>query len=227
MLIAFCKANIQLRSLNIGNINNINANCLQTIAENLVNLENLGICNYYNIPEELQESTYMLLLSMPKIKEFTLYEKNKNTPLLLKKIASYNRLESLTIFFFQTPLTREISGIISSMTNLKKIKFSGFSPVTDTILEDISCLEKLEEFSVISGEITNLGVEKFIEKCKEIRYIKVYGCRKITDELIPTILKHLEGRRHKLVMQIKLTKTAEIILKGSLNPHLLELVNKW
>lgn len=235
LFVAFCVSNTQLCSLKIPHWQG-DVDCLQGIVNNLKNLEELEISYnpywFLTFNEEEfkkpQRESYFSLMNLPKIKDLTLHqEQNSKDDVgeLVAKIPPNNRLESLCIKFSNMEMTLKTLDAISNL-NISNLKLLNTSKYPDTTLERISCIEGLEELHLSCMNFNSSSIEMLIKRCRNMRYINVRHCKGLSLEFIPRIMKHLEGRRHRLVIDIK-NKYSDISgndLKGTYDTHLLELI---
>lgn len=165
---------------------------------------------------------------MPKIKNLVLHYKHSqwNIGALIERIATHKRLETLVIDFYdRIGFLKDIPDSVAKLTNLKKLELKNAKLCSDATLANISCIETLEELKIWTTKVTNVGIEELIRRCKAIRYIDAKWCRALTGELIPKISKHLEGRQHKLVLDITGMGIPVKKYKGTYDPRTLEIIH--
>ncbi|GAB0087215.1 uncharacterized protein DMENIID0001_014990 [Sergentomyia squamirostris] len=203
--IDFCKNNKTLTSLEIEISSSnciLNQKCINSIVENLQNLEHISISC-----EDFPKSTRLSALAdLPKLKNLELNFCNLLAIPLLDRLARINRLEEFKWIVNTTGpdwslekvelIISRISPTTIKFRGLKKYVFYSMSslesvPFTDQHLQQAT-MNNLEEISIPNTSVTDEGIYQFILRNSSLKTVDLTECQYITDEFAKKIIPHLQ-----------------------------------
>ncbi|GAB0100006.1 hypothetical protein DMENIID0001_159240 [Sergentomyia squamirostris] len=197
----FCKYNSKLSELVLHQYDYYNppGDFLNVVFKYLTNLETLVLKPRIN-PIHVQD--YKSLFNLPKLKYLRI-DNGRNLRFLLEHLANHNTLEILDI-----SLCKDSSEDLQVIKNFRKLNQlnARCTNFDDSLLIELcsseSC-ETLQSLKIGGTAVTDDEVGEFIIKCKNLEFIDLRICQKITDNLITKIEPELENRSHKLYIKTK------------------------
>ncbi|GAB0087216.1 hypothetical protein DMENIID0001_015000 [Sergentomyia squamirostris] len=215
----FCKSNQTLIKLNIKECFRIrcplpNQECINSIAENLQNLEVLALhCSYISNATKLSA-----LADLPKLKTLNLEYCNLLAVPLLNRLAKHDHLKVL-----EWSLHEEEKN--SARLFLATIKIQGLkeyifmdnskrATITDELVQQ-AMMNNLEKLKILWSNVTDEGIYQFILKNPSLKIVDLTECNNITDEFAKKIIPHLQADFKSLrivASHTKMTKKYKNIL---------------
>uniref|UniRef100_A0A1B0CC02 F-box domain-containing protein n=2 Tax=Lutzomyia longipalpis TaxID=7200 RepID=A0A1B0CC02_LUTLO len=219
----FCNENPQLKGLNIEHCTSLDRSCIQAVAANLKNLEELAISDTYI---DITEEDFLKLAKLPKIKHLEVKRvRGLDFNKFLLEITTRNRLEGLNIH--QVKWLSALPNILKNLTNIKVLDISDIC-CFDFLLSYFPCTETLQELYMSDNTyISSESVKRIILRSKSIRFIDISGCAEVDGSFIPQILPHLKGRSHMLEIVVKDTLISKDECEKMILPNNLRLMWKY
>ncbi|GAB0100007.1 hypothetical protein DMENIID0001_159250 [Sergentomyia squamirostris] len=200
----FCKHNSNLSELVLHRYDYYEpcGNYLNVVFKYLTNLEMLVLEPNEN---PIRLKNFKKLFNLPKL-EYLKLQNGQNLNFLLEHLANHNTLKILDI-----SLSKDSTEDLRVIKNFRKLNQLNARRTNfdDSLLIELcsseSC-ETLQSLKIGGTAVTDDEVGEFIIKCKNLEFIDLTECEKITDNLITKIAPELENRPHKLYIQMEGTE---------------------
>lgn len=201
-LIAYVKANQNLRDLNLGKCPNVYGRALNEMLTHALHLKSLTLNNYY-IDEDTSRFIIPNINSMLHLEELCI--QNINYPpcdQLLRTINLKNSIETLNISYGNLTLTTVYA--ISTMKHLKKLIMNFKTSVSDDLVEYLIDKEKLEEIHIAGCSYLSPDNVLRLLEIKTLKFLDISRCYGFNNEFIQEASKILASSqpRDRFLMHV-------------------------